>query len=110
MARKKMTKAEAYYLETFFMDKLPEDLASDTNLSVATVKSYINKLKEAGISPTHAPPTRTAIENAGYASRNGVVSMTQSASEKADEFKESERKSGRRPPGIHIINPKLPVT
>ena len=104
----KMTKAQAYYLETFFVDKTPKDLAKDTGLTVSVVKAYVTKLNEAGVSPPHAAPARSTIEKAGYASRNGVVSMTQSASEKADAFKEEDRK-GRRGPGIHIINPNLPV-
>lgn len=128
------TTAQAYYIESHWGKKEPAAIAADVQLPVAQVEAYLARLAESGARPAAPPPPaepKSGPERAGFATRNGVTSMTQTASEMADEssgnspFSNAERKAAmqeqqrqdaekfakvRLRGAVHVIDPSRPVT
>lgn len=131
MGRKKATvkkqrdlnRAEGFYVESHFGTKTIDELVSDLGEDVRdAVAKYAAELGESGFAPPNQSPPKSLVEKAGFAEgKNGVVSMTRGASEKADDFRQGtgEFASVQRPRndeffkkrggGIHIIDPTKPV-
>jgi len=130
MARAKsdLTVAQKAYIEQFFGKKTPKELAEDTGLTVRKVKAVLKKLEEAGFESQPEPtPGKSGLEVAGFdvyrgkdadgnPGKVGTVSMTKSASEKADSFRQGKVPEWnekffkeRVRNGIHVIDPSKPV-
>jgi hypothetical protein len=89
---KQLSKAEMFYIESNYFKMNEKLLAKDLGVSVQRVRSYVNKLKKAGMKPTepeHEKQTvqksKTPAEKGGFVVKNGAVVMTESASVRGDE-------------------------
>jgi hypothetical protein len=124
---KDVTTAEAFYIESHWGRKDVEVIAKDLKLPQPLVEDYIAKLMDAGKAPPPKAKAKSGAEKAGFAVSPGTVSMTQTASQRADELagtspfadpaQQSEvvrqqdelaRKKVAR--HIHVMNPDLPTT
>lgn len=114
-----LSKAEAFYVESHFGLKAAAALAAELGAPEASVAEYLESLRAAGFEPK-AP--KTPAEKAGFAVNSGSVSMTPVSSERGDRFRgvtadgskpverpRNEEFLAKRVPGLHVINPDLPV-
>jgi hypothetical protein len=113
-----ITKSQAFYIESHFEQKTPQELAADTGLKIRQINSYIKKLQEAGVK--QLPPQNSGLDASGFATRNGTVSMTQKASAVASDGSALDEDGKKKEVnkeffdkkvknGVHIINKNQPV-
>lgn len=119
---RELSKAEAFYVEAHYGQKDAADLARDLAAPKAVVQKYLDGLAAAGFAAPAAKPRPTPVQRAGFAVKDGTVSMTPASSETGDDFAgvrhdgskpkrpaRNEKFLRRRAPSIHVINPDLPV-
>ncbi len=108
MAKKKeLSIAECFYIE-HNKDKDISCVAKDLKVSEDMVREYLEKIKK---------EVKNSPETAGFAIRDGTVSMTQGASEKSDDIRKKEkeaRESGtlpkqKVPKNAFLIDPTKPI-
>jgi hypothetical protein len=124
---KDVTTAEAFYIESHWGKKDAAAVAKDLGLTTQLVEQYLGKLQEDGKAPPPKPAPKTGAEKAGFAVSPGTVSMTQGASERADELagtspftgaaqqseivrRQDELARQKQARHIHVINPDLPTS
>jgi len=79
-------KAEVFYIESFYDEKTPQEIAKDLDRAVSSVKKEVERI--VGENP---PESLTAGDK--FARREGVVMMTESASAAADENRKTSDNS-----------------
>lgn len=96
----KLTELELEYIRENFKDKVPKEIADHLGISVTRVRAQITELESMvvqSVSQDTPEPTKertdrpSVLEGMKSKSTEGVLVMTEAASERGDEFRKTHR-------------------